>query len=611
MVSWQRVAWLAQAGVLLLGWPVAAQVKLGQLSTHLSGTVSPGYSAEYGNETESDHTWALAGAGTLTGQYYNPNFLSFTASYYLNQSRADSDFQSISNASGVNLSSNIFGGSHFPGSISYSKAYNSEGNYAVPGLPNYVTHGNSGTLGVNWSENLQNAPSFSAGYQQGTSQYSVYGVNDEGQNAFHSLNLHSGYKLAGFNMGAYYANGGAQSLIPDVVSEGLPAETHSSDDAEGINVTHLLPLQGSVSAGYNRSQFSSSYLGTSTSGTIDLITAAAAVHPTEKLAFLANTTYSDNLSGQLLQSIVAAGGVVAGINANETSNSLDVLGVATYTPMPHLQTSLFGELRTQTFLGESYGVRSYGGSATYMQNLLEGTFNGSVTVTENVDDQTGQDTLGFSASGNYSREIAGWHVNGTFGYAQNVQTLLVTYMNSFYNYTVNVRRRWGQFNVSAGAGASQTGLTEQAGTTSSSESYNASMGYGAWINANGSYSKASGQALTTGGGLTTIPVPPPVIPASLIALYGGSSYSFGLASTPVKKLILEAAYARANSNISSDGLSSANQNEQYNALIQYQTRKLYYTSGYARLEQGFGGTGLPPQIVASYYFGISRWFNFF
>lgn len=610
MQSWRRVAGVVQAGILLLGWPAAAQVKWGALSTHLSGTVSPGYSAEYGNETQSDHNWAIAGVGTLTGSYYNPNFLSFNASYYLNQSRANSDFQSISNASGVNLSTSIFGGSRFPGSVSYSKAYNSEGNYAIPGLPNYVTHGNSSTFGINWNENLPNVPSFSAGYQQGTSDYTVYGLSDEGQNQFHSINLHSSYQVDGFNLGAYYLDGGSHSLIPSLVSAAAPTETHSTDSGEGINASHTLPFSGTIAGGVNRTEFNTNYLGLTSSGTIDLYTGMATVHPTQKVALTVNTEYSDNLSGQLLQSIVAAGGVATGIATNQGSNSLDVMGTATYAPMTRLQTSLYGEVRTQTFLGQSYGVHSYGGSVTYMQNLLDGTLNGSLTVMDNIDDQTGQGTLGFSANGNYTRVIDGWHVNGNFGYAQNVQTLLVTYMNSFYNYSANLRRAWGRFNMSAGAGASRTGLTEVAGTTSTSESYSASVGYGQWINANGSYAKASGQALTTGSGLSNLPVPP-VIPSSLLALYGGTSYSMGVSSTPVKKLILTAAYARSNTNITSDGASSANENQQFNTLIQYQTRKLYYTSGYARLEQGFSGLGNEPQIVSSYYVGISRWFNFF
>ena len=168
--------------LLLLALPVAAQVRLGETSTSANGTISTGYTATYGNMTEFRPTAGRSEAtANLSGSFYNPNFLSFNVSPYLNQSRANSNFQSISDASGVNASVNIFGGSAFPGSISYSKAYNSEGNYAVPGLANFVTHGNSDTFGINWSENLPDAPSFSAGFQLGNSNYSVYGTNDQGK----------------------------------------------------------------------------------------------------------------------------------------------------------------------------------------------------------------------------------------------------------------------------------------------------------------------------------------------------------------------------------------------------------------------------------------------
>jgi hypothetical protein len=600
-----------QAWLLLLAWPVAAQVRLGELSTSLSGTIAPGYSADYGNMTGSDHSWALGGAATLSGSFHDPNFLSFNVGLYLNQSRANSNFQSISNASGVNVTSTVFGGSRFPGAISYSKDYNSEGNYAVPGLANYVTHGNSDTFGINWSENIPDAPSFSAGFQMGSSQYSVYGMNDQGKNAFHSLNLHSAYSLAGFNMGAYFSSGGGHSLIPLVVAGQQTTETHSDNSGYGFNVTHLLPLKGSVSAGINRSSWNSDYLGSSSSGTIDTINSLAAVHPTGKLSLSASANYSDNLSGQLIQSVVAAGGVVPEFNTNETSNSLDLMGVASYTPVSNLQTSAYIERRTQNFLGETYGVRSLGGSATYAHTLFDGNFNTALNVTENTADKTGENTLGFSTTENYSSQILGWKVSGSFGYAQNLQTLLVTYMNSFYNYSGNARRRWGKFSVSAGAGAARTALTQQAGTANSSVSYNASMGYGMWLTADGSYSKANGQALATGAGLVPVPVPSPILPSDLVSLFGGDSYSFGLSSTPVKRLILAAAYSKSTSNTSSGTIASANQNDQFNVLIQYQFRKLNFNSGYARLEQGFSGSGMPPEVISSFYIGVSRWFNFF
>jgi hypothetical protein len=45
--------------------------------------------------------------------------------------------------------------------------------------------------------------------------------------------------------------------------------------------------------------------------------------------------------------------------------------------------------------------------------------------------------------------------------------------------------------------------------------------------------------------------------------------------------------------------------------MNYQFRKLYFTSGYSRLEQGFSAAGTKPEIISSYYMGLSRWFNFF
>jgi hypothetical protein len=561
--------------------------------------------------TSGDHNWAFGGTANLSGSFYNPNFLSYSANLYLNQSRANSNFQSISDASGVDLSANIFGGSHFPGSVSYSKAYNSEGNYDVPGLTNFVTHGNSDTFGINWSENVPAMPSLSAGFQFGTSQYSVYGVNDQGTNAFHSFNLRSGYQMAGFNMGAFYTEGGGHSLIPQVVAGEQGTQTQSTSDGYGFNVAHQLPWHGSISTSINRSDWNSEFLSSNTSGSIDMITSLASVHPTSKLTLSGSENYSDNLSGQLIASVIAAGGGVQGINSNESSSSLDLMGIANYTPVDNVQTSAYFERRTQLFLGEDYGVDSFGGSATYSHVVLNGNFIASMTASANRSDQTNDDSLSFSTNENYSSEIRGWHVNGTFGYAQNAQTLLVTYMNSFYHYSGNVSHRWGQFRVSAGAGGGRTALTQQAGTASSNESFNGSLSYIRWFTATGSYSKSSGQALLTGAGLVPVPVPLPVLPSSLVNLYGGDSYSAAVSSSPVRGFLFTASYAKSNSNTSSSGFMSTNENDQYNALIQYQVRKLNFTSGYSRLEQGFSSSGTPPEVISSYYMGVSRWFNFF
>lgn len=604
------------AALLLSAVSLHAQARLGELSTSMTGTIAPGYSATYGNQTPSTHSWALGGAGNLTGSYHNPNFLSFNLGYYLNQSRANSSFQSISNASGLDASTSIFSGSHFPGSISYSKAYNSDGNYAIPGVADYVTHGNSDTFGINWSENLPDAPTFSAGYQTGSSRYTVYGANDEGKNRFHSINLHSGYRLAGFTLGAFYADGTSHAEIPQIITGGAITQTRTTNGAYGFNVAHVLPLRGSFSGTFTRSNFTSDYLGYQSTGTIDLLSAQAAIHPIQRFSFSANASYSDNLSGQVIQQIVTAGAVVPGLDSNQSSSALDLMGVAAYSPSENMQAALSVERRTQSFLGTNYGVTSYGGSWSYAHALLGGNLNSSVMASANRADQNGpnqngEDSLGFSAAENYSTKIAGWNLAGSFDYAQNVQTLLVTYMNSFYNYSGTARHSWGRLFLGLSAAAAHTAITDQPDTASRSQSYNGTLGWGTMITGSGSYSRASGQALVTGAGLIISPVPPPVIPSTLVSLYGGTSYSFSLSSTPVRHLIMSASYANSDSSTATAELSSANQNKQFNTLIQYQYRKLNFTSGYARLEQGFSSSALPPQSVSSYYMGVSRWFKFF
>jgi len=604
------LALIVAAGFLLRGLSLHAQVQFGETSTTGSGTVSTGYNATYGNMTPSTHGWQVGGAATFSGSFHSPNFLSYTIAPYLNQSRANSDYQSISNASGVNLSANIFGGSHFPGSINYAKAWNSEGNYAVPGLANYVTHGNSDTFGANWSENLPSKPSFTAGYQMGSSQYSVYGSNDNGSNKFNSVNLHSGYLWEGFNMGAFYTYGNSRSQVPEVVA-GEFQNTSANTNLVGANVSHALPLNGNAGASFTRSDWNTEFLGYSSTGTINTVNASAAVHPLNRLSASVTMNYSDNLAGQLFEAILGAGGVIPGLNTSQSSDSFDLTSVVTYTAMANLQTSAFVEQRSQTFLGESYGLTSYGGDAVYTHRLLNGTINGSGSIQANHGDQNGQDTIGFSATESYSNILDGWHLNESFSYAQNMQTLLVTYTNSFYNYSANVRRNWGKFNFSAGAGGGRTALTQQSGTESSSETYNGSIGYGAILTATGAYSRANGQALATGAGLIGVPVPTPVVPSNLLYLFGGESYSASLSSSPLKHLIVSANYANSSYNTVSNLVTSANRNNQFNTLLQYQVRKLTFVSGFARLEQGFSTSGTKPEIISSYYAGLSRWFNIF
>src|SRR5690348_720484 len=353
--------------------PAFGQVQVGDASMNMNGTVSGGYSASYGNAIGSSHSFGFAGASTLSGFYYDPGFLSFNFSPYYNQSRANSNFQSITDSSGFNFSSGIFGGSHFPGSINYSKAYNSEGNFNLPGLPNYTTHGNSDVFGINWSEVVPGLPSLSAGFQTGGNQYSVYGTNDNGNTGFHSFTLHSGYVIDGFSLSAYYQNGTSHSLIPQVFSNPQqPLTVNSNSDGYGFSASHNLPLHGGISATFSRTNFGTQDQGFNFNGTVDLVSATAGIQPTQKLHFSVSSNYSDNLAGSIYQSLTSSGILAPPISQSQTSNSLDTLAVATYAIMPNLQAQGDVERRDQHFLGESFGETSYGGGLTYTRGLLGG-----------------------------------------------------------------------------------------------------------------------------------------------------------------------------------------------------------------------------------------------
>lgn len=605
---------LLLAGSFLLIPPAVAQLRLGETSNTLNGTLSAGYNGDFGNQgMPSDHGLSFGGTGTLSGYYYNPNFLSYGISPYVNQARDNSTYQSISDSSGVNITSSIFAGSKFPGSITYAKALNSEGNYAIPGLANYTTKGNSDTFGITWSEILPDMPSLSANFQTGSNEYSIYGSNDNGTTDSKSFSLRSGYIVKGFNMSAYFTDGDSHANIPQILEgSSQPLTSISSSQGYGFTVGHELPLHGGFSAQVNRSVFGSDFDGYSYNGNIDTYTGSASFQPTNKFHFSVSTDYSDNLTGTLYQSLTSAGGIVVPPTQGQSSNSLDLQGNASYSVMANMQALASADHRTQYFLGQNYSADSYGGGMTYGRIVLGGNLNTAFTVTENTVSTSSANELGFTGTVNYNKRFSDGWAAGVFGnYSQNVQTLLVTYMASFYGYGANIRHRWGKFGWSAGANVNKTGLTGQAGTTSSGESYNTSIGYSNWVNLTGTYSKSDGNGIQTGAGLAATPTPQPVLNPTDLILFGGKSYSAGLSSNPKRRLTLAATFAKAIGNSDVLGITSENNMEEINTLIQYQFRKMYFTGGYSRLDQSFSISNAPPAKISAFYVGISRWFNFF
>jgi hypothetical protein len=593
-----------------------AQVSAGETNLRLNATASAGYSDDWSNNAGSDHSIVGAGQADLSGFYYNPNFLSFDIQPFYDESKLNSTFQSLTSASGVSASAKIFGGSHFPGSISYATTYNGSGNYNVPGLANYTTHGNNDTLALNWGVHLKDLPSLNLNFTDANSTYSVYGADTLGTLHADTFSASSAYRLAGFNLNGGYQYNGTKAVTPQFLTGGSSLPTNTGANSFFLGVGHTLPWNGSFSAGASRLDIRTNYGDTASPDndnlSIDTLTSALDFAPVTHLNVGASAYYTDNLEGTLYNTLLTAGATVPQSETQGSSRDLNLIGNVNYVlPAQHVDLHAFIERQQETFLGSSFTSDSINGQAAYSNTLLGGQFNGVLGLTRTSLNTAQQSLLGLNTSVNYTHQIQHWSVGGGFSYSQQTQTLLIGYTTSGYNYFSSVGRRirrrsyWGAY-----ASGERSLLTGVPGSANSSQSYSTSLSLSR-LSLSGSYSKSSGNALLTSTGLVTTPIPVTVVPSTAVVLYNGNSYSLGLGSNPIHGLTLSAVYAKALSATNSNGTLSNNNNDTMYYLMMYHFRKLDFQAGYSRLLQGFSVSGTPPSLEGSLFVGVSRWFNFF
>jgi len=604
---------LVLALVVALAVPSRAQKQVGETSLSLTGDLAGGYSADYSNYANSDHSFGGSGLATLSGSYFNPNFLSFMVEPYYDQSRVNSNSQSITASSGVSASASIFSGSHFPGSVSYSKNFDSSGTYGIPGTVNYTTHGDNSLFGVTWGLLFDGWPTLNVSFSDGSSSYSVFGTDSEGSSSYKTLNLNSAYTLKGFNLNGGYQYTTSGSEIPDILvtEEGQGTNTSSTVSSVYFGVGHRLPLHGGFSATLNRSSLDASAgSGENYNSTIDSYGAHANFNPIKNLSVGTGVYYLDDLFGSLYNSLVSNGVILPVAETQSSSSTLNVDAYATYDLQAlHLRA---GYLRMdQGYGGKAYVSNAYNAAGTYSHPLLGGFFTGTLGVTRTSSNTSNQSWLGLNTSVNYTHRVGRWSMGGTFAYTQAAQTIIVVYTSSGYSYSGSIGRKIRRrmyWNVAASG--EQSLLTNQPGTSNSGQSYSTSFSF-PHLSISGSYAKSNGNGLVTTAGIIASPIPIPIIPSTEVVFFNGESYSAGIGTSPVRGLTISASFSKALSNTASVTSSSKNNNENANIYLVYHLRKLDITAGYNKLNQGFSLSGLPPQMVGSYYFGVSRWFHFF
>lgn len=596
--------------------PAAAQLQLGnEVSMKMNGNLSFGYSADYSNLVGSDHTLSPSGNADLNGYYYSPGFVSFDVQPFYDESRANSSYQSIFRSSGVNGTASIFSGSHFPGTISYSKIYNNEGGLAVPGVGNLTTKGNSGNLVLGWGIQVPDYPKVQFQFSDGDNTSTIFGTSQLSQFNSKTFGAQVMHTLDGFNLAGGYQYNKVHSDVPGFLEGEAATISESSGSSFNVGAGHALPLRGSASTSFSRSDYSSDDLssGDRFNGTIDTVNSGVGFQPLRNLDVGGNMQYTDNLTGMLYQSYLVSGVVIPSSLLDYSTHSLDYNGHANYLIVPlHLTISGNADHREQEILGTNLQANTFNEMATYGNDFLGGFINATTGVTQTtVNVNTGSSSLGLFDNVTYQRNVKEWNLTGGFNYVRDTQTVLIGYTTSGHGYSAGIGRKFNAHTYwSFNAVGSKSTFNDIAGSGSNTQSYSTSLTLRKF-SVNGAYGKSDGTSILTANGLvpiTTTPLVPSTLPA---VVFNGKSYSFGASTTPIHGLVLSGTYAKARSETMANSVSSQNSTGQINTMLQYKVRQLWITGGYLKLQQGFSITGQPYASYSSFYMGITRWFNFF
>jgi hypothetical protein len=567
-----------------------------------------GYSGDYGDAIPSDHGLNVGASGQVSGYYYNPDFLSFSATPYYNQSRTDSASQSLTDASGIAGTANFFTGSKFPGSASYHYDRNSSGTFGLAGQPNFTTIGTGDGFSINWSALFPDWPTLSVGYSQGSGGGTIFGTNQEATSSTKLFNVHSNYAIAGFRLNAFYTRNSLNSQYPEFLTGEGESQQDSTGQSLGFGAQHSLPFHGTLYANFERSSFDGGFSGggsvpTQTSYTDDVENAGASFHPTPKLSFNVSENYTSDLSGFLSQNASSNGGIVS-VDLGSGSHSTTMAGGVGYLLTQFLSASAVATHYDQFYFGQDYTGTFLSGTISGAKRLFN-MFSFSASVLDSSDGHN-QNAVGFVGNLNFSRRVLGWQTSAQFTYAQNAQTLLVTYTTSYYNYSANVRRRIRRgWNWTGAFTGSHSGLTNYAGSSSRGEGYSSSIGSSRFT-MTGSYNQSVGISLLGATGLVGLPPTPGI---NNFITFTGDSYNGGIAVTPIRNLLVSGSFSRAISNTVGQTLSH-NDTEIYNGQLQYHLRRIGLQAGYTHFTQGISAVGTPASTT-SYFVGFSRWFDFF
>jgi hypothetical protein len=574
-----------------------------RLKMLMNGTLGAVYAGNFGDATGSSHSLGLGINGTLEGYYYHPQFLSFQVRPYYDRAQFNAESQQVTRGTGLDSSVGLFGGSHFPGSISYGRNFDSNSEFSIAGVPSVLGDSSSSNFNISWSALFKGFPSLQASYSIADSTSTLLGTTNQGKSSTKSLNLNSSYAIGGFNLQGTLGHYNTDLLSPSFLTASTISNT-SSNTYYGVNATRMLPLSGNLGLGWSRT--------TSAGGTDDFTsntyTASAGFSPWRRLSISGFLNYTTNAIVAFAESLGVAP-VLSG-SLSSDSDAIYMNTTSTFTVGHGLNITGYVNHRRGHFQGQDSVNTQYGGTANFQKaNTLLGFLRFSIGLVDTAT-QEGNGAIGLVANVGMTRKFGQWETTADFNYSQDTQTFFGIVTTSNYNYGGMVRRKLSSStHWSTSFRESRSGLTAQQGSNNFADSVTTNLSWEKY-SVSGSYSRANGEALLgLNGTLTATPVSS--ILSDYFLTFNARSLSLSASTQLFRLLTLSTVYSKVSSSAIQKASDTFSNGDRFNARLALRMRRLYLIAGFDRAVQVSSAVPGGPRRVNSYYVSLSRWFNVF
>jgi hypothetical protein len=592
--------------VLACAVPANAQVMVGNnLKMLMNGSLGAVYSGNFGNYLGSSHNLGLGLNGTLEGFYYNPQFLYFQVRPYYDRAQFNAESQTITRGTGVDGSVSLFGGSHFPGSISYGRNFDSNSEFRIAGVPAVLGDSSGSNFNVTWSALFSGLPTLQASYSVADSTSTLLGTTDQGKSSSRSFNLNSSYSLGGFSLQGRLGHYNTDLFSPSFLTAANITST-SSNTNYGVTASRRLPFSGSLGLGWSRTTSESGFDDVTSSS----YTVSAGISPLQRLSLSGFFNYTTNAIAAFEQSLFGDAPLSPLVNAGSNSDAIYMNSSATFLIGHGLSVTGYANHRIQNFQEQASTSTQYGGTVNYQKaNDLFGFLRFSVGVV-NTATQEGNNAVGLVTNVGVSHKFGKWETSADFDYNQDTQTLFDIVTTSNYTYGGMLRRKiHSSANWSASFREARSGLVAQQGNRNISDSFVTNFSWEKY-SLSGSYSRSNGQALLGANGTLT-PTPVGSLISDYYLTFNARAYAATASTQLFRVLTLSGNYSKVTSNTSQNALSTFNKGDRFNVRLAVRMRRLYFIAGFDRALQNSSAVPGGIRNVNSFYVSLSRWFNLF